>query len=491
MNLRIGRENSKLRLSLTWTILTTLFTFSPKISATKKSLEIFDFDKLNSIVKKNKVTLIDDLLPLLPATMLKNPLLVYNSRALNLELVNPQSPRVILFNEDASLILAYTKNPGNERIKIGQDDLEIIKFDQDKKAFDIGVLTFNGQNVPSNKQLQKTNSCLRCHGRDPVPLFKDYNIWAGFYGSFGTQGYAVKSSKEFKWMKEFIHSRSNRGRYQHLDFKAMVEDEKGIPTPLNAEGDYLSFLANIFPEIDFANIHKSVKFSTNLIFGSLVGRLMHKRTAKKIVSNRAFSEVAPIIKYLGTPHDRCGTFRERTKDIYDNGLVNDSEVRSRNLGPLLGSISGQVFKDTFFQRSRFLESNRFNEKVDPRGNASIAYSNFVGQFRFNDQLDTVAIRKQFVLMEVLYRHLGFNTGEISTSPDNPTTGIFHLSRLGRLLKDESYFESLYIAAELKSSTHFTQFSTLSCEEIRKRALSSASLLKVPNFLESGVLYFAH
>ena len=146
----------------------------------------FDFPELEKIIRHNQITELDDLLGYLPPVMRKNALLAYDSRGLNRELVTLATPRIVLFNEDASLVLALTRNPGKKRIETGRDRLEISRFDPKARRFEFMELTFDGVNSPFSRPVPKNPAtCLGCHGQDPRPLFHDYNTWPGFYGSFG------------------------------------------------------------------------------------------------------------------------------------------------------------------------------------------------------------------------------------------------------------------------------------------------------------------
>ena len=123
-------------------------------SGTALAAAPFSFDELHALIEANHVTTVDQLVPLLPPYMKRNAMLVYKSHALHADRVTPAAPRAILFNEDASLIIAFTGNPGAAAIASGNDPLEVIRFDPTSHRFEMRDLVMDGVSSPFTAQLR-------------------------------------------------------------------------------------------------------------------------------------------------------------------------------------------------------------------------------------------------------------------------------------------------------------------------------------------------
>lgn len=428
----------------------------------------FSFRDLENLISRDSIKTIDDLIPRLPLSLRQNPLLVYDSHALNTYLVTPSTPRVILFNKDASLILAFTRDPGAHAIATGKDALEVIHFDRNAGTFKIGELAFDGQHPPAG--LKNSGKCLQCHGENPRPIFQDYNAWPGFYGSFGTRGVAVKGGLEYDHFKNFLSTRLSLPRYKDLDLSAVNEESAGIATPVRGYG----------------NLHEKNKFSINLTFGALVESRMHDRLGKKLVSLPQFRQIEALFYHLGERTDRCGAIRDRIKDTYAD-LV-DRPHGELQAADLLSGIVKQVFIDYLNKEQNFLKHNIPSREVDGRGLINIPFENLARGYSPDAVVDRVAFEKQLILMETAFRHLNLDESDISTTPGFPTTGLFHLSRLGRLLVDEQFFQNLIAGIEAADPSYAPRFNSLDCAAIRSAVRSTLQALSIPSALQSGVLY---
>lgn len=426
------------------------------------------FSDLKSLIAQKKVTRIDDLIPLFPEEIRRNPLMVYDSHALNTYLVTPETPRVILFNKDASLIVAFTKNPGEKDIADGKDSIEIIHQNKNGQ-FEIGEMTFNGKETPALK-LSGSEKCLRCHGTSPRPIFQDYNGWPGFYGSFGTKGVAVKGTTEFQLLKNFLTHRKSLARYKDLDLDFIQERELGFTTPVRGYGP----------------LHDQVQFSTNLTFGAQIEALMHVRMGHLLKSHDDFPGVESVFYYLGERSNRCGPIRERTKKAYA-ALIDRAhgEYDATNISSL---IITQVFKDYFFKQEELLKFNAPDLRVDPRGLLNIPFENFSRGYATDVQMDPTAFKDQLVLIETLMRHLNLSEMHISTTPGHPTSGIYHLTRLGRLLIDEQYFQNLIGGIAIANPGFLRKHDAIPCDEVSEKALSALKRIAIPDPNLPGVLY---
>jgi hypothetical protein len=140
--------------------------------------------RLQALLQKNPATgqpvdSIAELVPLLPEELRKNFTFVYDSRSPFKSGISPEYPRVILFTDDARLILTFI---GDER-QPGFDLLETMAFDYEKAKFDLHAYLLPAGERRSWRPSPEEARCARCHGADARPIFDSYPLWPGYYGS--------------------------------------------------------------------------------------------------------------------------------------------------------------------------------------------------------------------------------------------------------------------------------------------------------------------
>lgn len=435
----------------------------------------FQVDDLKKLVEENKITTIDQLIPLLPKNILMNPLMVYQSHALHLDRVSSESPRVILFNEDASLVMAFTQNPGQDLIAQGTDALEVIEFNKVSNKFEMKEFVFDGSETPFKKPISVNPAvCLSCHGANPRPIFNDYNSWPGFYGSFGTRGYAVQGTQEFKFFEKFLDQRQQTPRYKDLDLDGIQKDEVGYRTTSRG----------------FGPLHDEFKFSINMAFGAKIESLMWKRLAGKLSNDSNFEKLKPLFYALGEETNRCGPIRKTITNLASIVKATDEP----NALVLQEKIGRQINLDHQAVVDTILEFNAvdgiLDKEADSRGIVNIPYINWnkIGFVPDDPNIDKQAFSDLLLLMESTFSKLEYSSSDLSTTPGYPTRGIFHLSRLGRLLIDEQFFQNLMREISFVSPDFKNRFDQLDCIEIQKQAVAATGLLVVPNTNNAGVLY---
>ncbi len=430
----------------------------------------FNSTDLEQLIHSNKVSYLDRLIPLLPQKILMNPLMIYDSHA-NSSIVDPLNPRVVLFNEDASLIMAFTKNPGLSEIYAGNDRLEILEFSEATKKFVAKEMIFNGRMPPANAIINRP-LCLRCHGTDPRPIFNDYNAWPGFYGSFGTKGYAVRDTKEFNFLKDFLNERQSKARYLSLNLDGYALDSTGYKTTARGMGE----------------LSDRVQFSINLMFGAKIEALMWKRLGSKLVNDKNFNKLAPLFYLLGEETNRCGPIREKVKEMAKFlKITPETNALSQTLTQ---KINQQTLIDQSKIETIILDYNSvgnvLSPTADPRGVINIIYSNL--KLLGNSNYDQESFFDLLLIMESVFRKLSYSSTDISTTPGRPTAGIFHLKRLGQRAIDEQFFQNL-ISGIYESSPSFKQsYDSLGCNELMALSEASIKQLSIPDPLGAGVLY---
>ena len=147
--------------------------------------EPLSLQALEEFAKRNKITSIDQIIPLLPEDMRSNFTLVYGSRSPEAVSISPAYPRVILFSKDGRSLLAFTTDPS----KPFYNSLQMIEFDERASQFKFGELSFNQDKEKGNTHIRanaKPTSCASCHGAgaNAHPIWDSYALWPGVYGSF-------------------------------------------------------------------------------------------------------------------------------------------------------------------------------------------------------------------------------------------------------------------------------------------------------------------
>ncbi len=139
----------------------------------------FDYVALKEMIETQSLNSIPKVLAALPPSLKSRFTLMYKSES-------PQAgtsaaPRAILFSSDGSLIVTFNGDPSLP----GFDALEVLSFDKRRKDFTLHEISFDlsGQSRPRFSEPNPTR-CVRCHGAEPHPIWNNYPIWAGAYGSY-------------------------------------------------------------------------------------------------------------------------------------------------------------------------------------------------------------------------------------------------------------------------------------------------------------------
>jgi hypothetical protein len=431
----------------------------------------FTFEDLKALVSAKKISKLDDLVGELPLKIRSNGMLVYDSKALHQNRVGFETPRIILFNNDASLVMALTKNPGTAEIQAGEDDLEVLRFDHKTAKYEMFRVVFDGVNVPFDAPISlgrvESNpaKCLACHGSRPRPIFADYNSWPGFYGSFGQKGVAIDGTTENLELKKFVANAPSMARYRNLTITSRT-DSNGVHLPSSG----------------FGGLFDSQQFTPGLAFGAFTEFLMEKRIAMMMSKHSAFSGLRSTLSYLAA--STCKTSRERVKDVYSAWVGSDSSFKLAST-QILRKIEAQIDLDHKARETELIKFNGFNRSVNSRGLMNLAYEQiFIGSPPWA-KLDKVFFQNQLVLMEALFRHFGLQSSDVSTTPGQPSSGIFHIRKLG-VLKDEPYFELLADGFDDLDSTLLDRAN--SCSTLEGQMGVEITSLPMPGPTAGGVLF---
>lgn len=121
-------------------------------------------------------------------------LLVYDSKSLHE--TTHKEPRVIIFGHEAKFIMTYN---GQYSMRAG-NAFETVEFNEAEKKFELREIEFKTKASPPSEhpleageidfeneklRISKSNpgKCLMCHGPQAMPIFENYSLWPGFYGS--------------------------------------------------------------------------------------------------------------------------------------------------------------------------------------------------------------------------------------------------------------------------------------------------------------------
>ncbi len=154
-----------------------------------------------------------ELVPLLPEELRRNFTFVYDSRSPFKAAITPQKPRVILFTDDARLVLTFI----GDETQPGADLLETMSFDDAQAKF-----AFNAYLLPAAERRAWRPSateanCGRCHGADPRPIYDSYPLWPGYYGAvLDTFPRDRLGEKERRNYAEFTANAAKTGVYKDL-----------------------------------------------------------------------------------------------------------------------------------------------------------------------------------------------------------------------------------------------------------------------------------
>jgi hypothetical protein len=242
------------------------------------SAEPFTEISLQNLLKKNPQTdlpvqSIQELVPLLPRELRQNYTFVYDSRSPFHDSISPLYPRVILFTNDARLVLTFTGDPN----KPGFDYLESMTFSDKTAEFKFELHTLPAALQRGEKPTALARDCKHCHGDDPRPINDSYPLWPGFYGSiqdtFPSQ--SAVGRKEHSNYVQFLQSNAKKGVYEKLFYS------KDSPVPPYANP------ANYVPTKIEGNLD-DFRFLPNTRFGMALTELNRKRIYRKLAKSLEF-----------------------------------------------------------------------------------------------------------------------------------------------------------------------------------------------------------
>lgn len=198
--------------------LLVVLALTPWFIASASADEPFTEARLQALLQRNPQTgapvdSISELIPLLPQELRENFTFVYDSRSPFRSGISPEYPRVILFTNDARLVLTFI---GDER-QPGYDLLETMSFDYESAKFELHAYMLPAAERRAWRPSPDEAKCSRCHGGDARPIFDSYPLWPGYYGSVqDTFPHDRIGQKEAKSYAAFQANAAKTGVYKDL-----------------------------------------------------------------------------------------------------------------------------------------------------------------------------------------------------------------------------------------------------------------------------------
>ena len=270
------RSYPQLALVLAFVVLAALTTAAPAAA--------FDPGDLEALLRLNPATgrpvdSIEELVPLLPPGLRSNFTLVYDSRSPFRASITPGQPRVVMFTDDARLILTFigaADQPGHEL-------LEAMAYDDQTASFQLRAYLLPAGARSGWRPSPEAANCNACHGADPRPIFDSYPLWPGFYGSvLDTFFHDRLGRAELKNYRAFLAGRAKTGVYSELIFRP------GSP---------------VSPFLDPRRVHRNVveldpkafPFVPDARLGMALTELNRKRIYRKLAAAPGFKAQEPLL----------------------------------------------------------------------------------------------------------------------------------------------------------------------------------------------------
>lgn len=297
-----------------------------------------------SFVEANNIETVADLIASLPPLHKVHVSLVFDSRALNKELVSREHPRIVSWGADARFVLSWASNPE------APDNIEFLQPLADR--WDAGVIDFSGE----EPELSRPAVCATCHGPMERPIWGDYNEWRGTNDD--------KKLEQSEWVQILSDLRaSNNPRISPLDLR---ERRLWLQTVSSSETGDEGFIVQLASE--FGSM-LSLRHA-EVLFNRLQKRDNFAELAEKAVCGdftRVTSQFPLEDHYIAAMHDGDQLIVVQEDSDSADHLHDQSFFHSGNAN-VENSLKFLVLHDIWSQDSRVSDyySMLGNETVSPR-----------------------------------------------------------------------------------------------------------------------------
>ncbi len=170
----------------------------------------FNFASLQSLLSRQDIDSVEELIAALPAAQRSRYALVFESRSL--QGASLENPRVILYGTDARFIVTFNGSPAQRGFRV----VETMEFDDDSKEFRLRELVFPERaDGVAKVVVSEVNPqhCARCHGAPARPVWDTFPLWPGAYG----ERYRARlSARERAGLAAFLALQPTHPRYGQL-----------------------------------------------------------------------------------------------------------------------------------------------------------------------------------------------------------------------------------------------------------------------------------
>ena len=160
----------RLRFLSGWTCALLLTGFPAQVGHSQTLPEQLTADNVMSFIEANNIESAADLIQSLPPLHKRHVAFVFDSEAIQPELVSREHPRVVSWGADARFILSWASNPDSS------DNVEFLQHGAEQ--WEAGVIDFSGD----EPALSNPAVCSTCHGDLNRPIWGDYDRWLGTDG---------------------------------------------------------------------------------------------------------------------------------------------------------------------------------------------------------------------------------------------------------------------------------------------------------------------
>jgi hypothetical protein len=193
-----------------------------EIEQTRQPLTI---DELERLIHTRHILTVEKFIEELPLEYRRSYALMFKSRSLHDS--SFRNPRVLLYGNDGHLVVSFNGDSSQRAFHA----VEIMQFDQELKTFQFAEFKFPKtigtdsqaqaqSHAPSQAQSHssvsidlKPQSCLKCHGQTPHPIWDSYPAWPGAYGE--RYGHSL-SKQETSGLRSFLLNQPKHPRYTWL-----------------------------------------------------------------------------------------------------------------------------------------------------------------------------------------------------------------------------------------------------------------------------------
>lgn len=170
-------------------------------------------ENIETHLTQKNITTIEGFIQSLDKSLRSQYVLMHTSKSL--QGASFQKPRVIMFNENAQMMLSFN----GDKAQQNGNKIEMILFDKESASFSAHEIDFES---PKPLVIKNPKTCLSCHGTDLRPNWNGYSFWEGAYGSHDSKlarpvGYSSIDPTEYREIQKFKKTASDHPRYKFLE----------------------------------------------------------------------------------------------------------------------------------------------------------------------------------------------------------------------------------------------------------------------------------